>query len=156
MRYLFILTGRRCDRFLGAVTNMADEIDFPKLLLLLRRAAAKHLPCKVSRIEEYIQITALAASTDDRPCSMKDFAALLPYSDERIRQLIHKMAEDGWLIVKPSPVDGRVIQVLPSPALRLLYADLEKEVDAALKRYVEGSTAARGADARGTSAQTGL
>lgn len=131
---------------------MADGMDFPKLLLLLRRATVKVLPCKVSPIEEYIQITALAASTDERPCSMKDFTALLPYSDERIRQLIHKMAEDGWLIVKPSPLDGRVIQVLPSPALRLLYADLEREVDAVLRQYVDGCAAARAMDARGNAA----
>lgn len=109
--------------------------DFPTLLLALRNAAARHCTADITPIAEHIQVMALAVSSEEHPCSFKDFAAVLPYSDERISQLIHKMVDEGWLEFRRCPTDGRVKHVVPSPTLRNLYAALEKEVGGALLDY---------------------
>jgi DNA-binding MarR family transcriptional regulator len=111
-------------------------MEFPQLLLALRSAAERHFPKGLTPIAEHIQIMALALSSDGRPCSIKDFSAVLPYSDERISQLVHKMAEDGLLTLQRSVDDRRVKHVVPSPALRRLYETLESDVQEALGHYV--------------------
>lgn len=116
-------------------------MEFPQLLLALRTAADRHFPKDWTPVAEHLQILALALSSDNKPCSIKDFSAVLPYSDERISQLVHKMADDGWFTLQRSTNDRRVKHVFPSPALRRLYETLENEVQEALGDYVSAKLA---------------
>ncbi len=48
-----------------------------------------------------------ARATDD-PLRVKDLYLALGYSEARIRQILHALADDGWLSIERHGVDGRM------------------------------------------------
>ncbi len=83
----------------------AEEI--ARQLLAIRSWERKNLPMANSLMAaEVIYLITSNAAAD--PVRVKDLHLTLGYSEARVRQILHALAEDGWLSVERHGIDGRM------------------------------------------------
>ncbi len=105
-----------------------DVKRFARRMLLLRAWERERIPSLTPLIS--VDVLLLAASRDgvDGPSSIKLFHLALNYSQDRIREVIRKLVEDGWLRIEHYDGDGRVKCVRPTEKLITMLAEYECNV----------------------------
>lgn len=83
----------------------ADQI--AKQLLAIRTWERRNIPLANSLMAAEI-LYLITARANDVPLRVKDLYLALGYSEARIRQILHALADDGWLLIERHGVDGRM------------------------------------------------
>jgi hypothetical protein len=109
----------------------AEEI--ARQLLAIRSWERRTLPLGNSLMAaEVIYLITSKASAD--PVRVKDLHLTLGYSEARVRQILHALADDGWLSVERHGIDGRMRSIRHTDRTALALLSIQQQLSASLMR----------------------
>lgn len=114
----------------GGLTISATS--FARRLLVMSAWERTHIPCHSSLIAREVMLLALSRYDGVNAARVKEFHLTLPYSEDRISQLLKQLTKDGWVTVKKNQQDGRTKFVLPTERLTLLFEEYRRSLQEVL------------------------
>lgn len=92
----------------------------------LREALTPALPYGASLIPLDILVAVTRAHHRQRPLSVKQLLAMLPYSVTGIRYNLAQLVADGWLIKSRQGEDRRLVRLLPTERVINAFAEVRE------------------------------
>ena len=98
-------------------------------LLAIRSWERRNLPLANSLMAAEM-LYLITSRNSDSPIRVKDLYLALGYSEARIRQILHALADDGWLMINRHGDDGRMRSLLPTErTLIVLLTALDEKLE---------------------------
>ena len=91
-----------------------------------------HIPHHSSLVAREIMLLALSRYDGVNAARVKEFHLTLPYSEDRISQLLKQLTKDGWVTLKKNQLDGRTKFVHPTERLTLLFEEYRRSLQEVL------------------------
>ncbi|MCD8504656.1 MAG: hypothetical protein LRY56_02845 [Burkholderiaceae bacterium] len=95
-----------------------------------------HLPLGGSLIAYKLLLNLYLSQLRGEEPTVKSLFASIPYSDMGIRYHVRKLLSDGWMELKPSPVDKRTKVCVPTAKFDAAWAVVMEQIGAHIDDYL--------------------